>query len=138
MKTTVYVTATGISIEMDDMLVKIESNSQLKFQRKMEQINQISELTKDLTEMALNSKQIKSKAFKPIIRICKKCGNQFIPIGQRQQYCSEACGMKRKSQKEKTLSKLKNKNLDPAEEAALQKTLAEIEANKKQPYKITD
>lgn len=63
----------------------------------------------------------KGKAITQKIRICKKCGHEFQPRGNRQSYCSEACGLKPKPAREK----LKHyKTLDPKEKEAL-----EMEAN---------
>lgn len=40
-------------------------------------------------------------------RICAKCEKEFIPIGNRQKFCSEECGLKPKSEKEKQIERMR-------------------------------
>jgi len=64
------------------------------------------------------------------IRTCHRCGKDFKPRGNRQNYCSEACGLKPKKYMRK-----KHK-LTPEKEAELNKTLAEIEERRLKPYQV--
>ena len=66
---------------------------------------------------------------------CIECGSHFIPRGNRQVYCSEACKQQRKLNLEEI------SNLDPEQKAAaedeLDKVLQEIAEKKKQTYKFS-
>ena len=62
-----------------------------------------------------------------INRICKACGEEYKPQGPRQKYCSIACGLTPKTEREKQLLKLKKpiKLKEPIE--SIENTLKEIE-----------
>lgn len=135
MKTTVNITPKGIAIETDDMLINIEAKSADMASRERSTL-----IFNDIADAA--SKIIKSipkeenESKKPTV--CIKCGKEFIPNGPRQLYCCKACGLKPKPERDRIVSKLKNKTLDPVKEAELQQTLQEIENRRHQPYQIAD
>lgn len=73
----------------------------------------------------------------PQTKVCATCKKEFFTTAPRQKYCSEACGLKPKPEKQKITQQLKKKTLTPEEEAELEKTLAEINQRQHQPYQIS-
>ncbi len=129
-----------ITIEIDNDNYRLNTNgtgSQLEIKPVIKKSKQPVK-----KEIVQEEKQPVSKAKTASSKRCLKCGNEFKPTSNAQRYCSEKCGMKRKSKVEVIKSNLAKKSIPPEEREQLNKeldqTLAEIEARKHQPYSLTE
>lgn len=128
-KPEITVNDTGITFETDAFRMNIEFND--PYDRKSRLVEKFESLKQSISAPAdpppSGGAGGGTKA-KTGLKVCAKCGAEFKPSGNAQRYCSPQCGMKPKPAPK------------PAKQAKspddIDKTLAEIEAERKKPYEF--